>query len=136
MGGVPSRSRGSEVQQHVINVAFPDGMLEVPSELRALGGKSSAALATSVQGELIRATEMLAAGIPTDKVPWLLHVLVGDGVASNDAAARRLWAWPRGDGALSRFTYMLAVYKCASHQANLAAKGCVLGSTAVAAQAQ
>ena len=68
----------------------------------------------SVQGELTRAAAMLAVGTPTHEAPCLLGVWVGDSVASNDAAAGRWRAWPRG-GASSRFTYILAVYKCIAH---------------------
>ena len=100
-----------------------------------LWGNISAALAMSVQGERTRAAAMLAVGTPTHEAPCLLGVWVGDSVASNDAAAGRWRAWPRG-GASSRFTYILAVYKCIAHPANHAAIGCVLGSTVVAAPTQ
>ena len=63
---------------------------------------------------------------------WLVHVLVGYGVNTNEATARRLLARahlePRGQS-----RYFLAVYKRSSHQANLAAQTAVVGAAATTA---
>ena len=45
---------------------------------------------------------------------WFAHVLVGDGINTNEAAARRLLARSLVEP-LGQLRYFLAVYKCSSH---------------------
>ena len=65
---------------------------------------------------------------------WFAHVLVGGRVNTNEAAAHRLLARARLEP-LGQLRYFLAVYTCSSHQANLAAKGAVIGAAAKVAAA-
>ena len=60
---------------------------------------------------------------------WFAHVLVGDGVSTNEAAARRLLARARVEP-LGPLRYFVAVHTCSSHQANLLAKTAVAGVAA------
>ena len=112
------------VQQHAVSLHNTDGVVEVLTELEPLADKTAATLATSLEGVIRQVCSAIAKGISDqDRSCWLIHVLVGDGVASNALAARRLFAMtsaaPLCDGAVQ---YFLVVLKCASHQANLAAK--------------
>ena len=65
---------------------------------------------------------------------WFVHVLVGDGINTNEAAARRLLARALVEP-VGHLRCFLAAYKCSSHQANLAAKGAVIGAAAKVAAA-
>ena len=120
------------VQQHAVSLHNTDGVVEVLTELEPLADKTAATLATSLEGVLRQVCSAIAKGISDqDRSCWLIHVLVGDGVASNALAARRLFAMtsaaPLCDGAVQ---YFLVVLKCASHQANLAAKTATVGAAA------
>ena len=79
-------------------------------------------------------TALLNCELNNDIKRWLFHVLVGDGINTNEAAARRLLARSLVEP-LGQLRYFLAVYKCSSHQANLAAKGAVIGAAAKVAAA-
>ena len=74
-----------------------------------------------------RTTKTIAEGLGTDEGAWLIHVLVGDAIGTNEAAAKRLCAkavaTPMADGLACH----LVVVKLASHQANLAATGAAVG---------
>ena len=82
-----------------------------------------------------RTTKTIAEGLGTDEGAWLIHVLVGDAIGTNEAAAKRLCAkavaTPMADGLACH----LVVVKRASHQANLAAKGAAVGIVATVAVA-
>ena len=106
------RSRCSKVQQQVATLFTSDGELDISTELAALGNKSAATLTTNLeQGLRSIATAVLPAtgdvaqppasaratphaSVPAKPEPdiWFVHVLVGDGIATNDAAAKQLWA--------------------------------------------
>ena len=118
---VPRRSRACKVQQNVLHIHDMYGNVDIPTELEALNDKTSATLATSFE-RLVRyvATSILPAtcggALPATRggtLPasrggassstsrpaahptpefWMFHVLVGDGIATNAAAAKRLWA--------------------------------------------
>ena len=160
---VPRRSRACKVQQNVLHIHDMYGSVDIPTELEALNDKTSATLATSFE-RLVRyvATSILPAtcggALPATRggtLPasrggassstsrpaahptpefWMFHVLVGDGIATNEAAAKRLWACfqERGIGQLVR--YLLVVVICGTHQAGLAAKSAIQGRAAAVAQ--
>jgi len=79
-------------------------------------------------------TALLNCELNNDIKMWFFHVLVGDGINTNEAAARRLLARSLVEP-LGQLRFFLAVYKCSSHQANLAAKGAVIGAAAKVAAA-
>ena len=65
---------------------------------------------------------------------WFVHVLVGDGLHANEAAARRLLARVELEP-VGQLRYFLAAHTCSSRQANLVAKTAVVGVVAAAAAA-
>ena len=92
----------------------------VPAELRTAPPRAS-----------VRATPQ--ASTPPPEV-WIFHVLIGDGIITNNAAAKRLWACLQERGLGSRVRYFLAVIVCGTHQTGLAAKSAVTGRAAAAAE--
>ena len=67
----------------------------------------------------------------------MFHILVGDGIATNEAAAKRLWACLQERGLGPRVRYFICLIVCGTHQAGLTAKGAVTGrAAAVAARGQ
>ena len=63
----------------------------------------------------------------------MFHILVGDGIATNDKAARLLWACLQKQGLGPRVRYFLMVIVCGTHQVGLTAKSAVTGRAAAAA---
>ena len=54
-------------------------------------------------------------------------MLVGDGVNTNENAAKRVLQHMLGEGAMDRMDYRLLVWKCSSHQANLCVAAAIAG---------
>ena len=143
--GIHSRGRASKVQQHVVTLITKHGALELPTEMEALGDKTALTLCTSFE-RLVRSIvdgvfpatgvgavpQASVAGRPPAEV-WLLHVLVGDGIGTNEAAAKRLWACIKERGLGPRVRYLLMVIVCGTHQSGLVAKSAVTGRAAAAA---
>ena len=100
--GLPRRSRTSKVQLHVVRLLCKRKEFQLPQELQALQDKSAPTLATSllsvlkmwmptVQAALPRAAAHKGNGSGSPKEIWFTHCLVGDGIATNEAAAKLLW---------------------------------------------
>ena len=140
---VPSRSRSSKVQQSVLTIHGSGGqVVRIPCELEALGDKSAPTLATSFE----RLLRYVAAGIfpqpPAEgglpqpqaaaTVPevWAFHILIGDGIPTNQAAAKILWACVQLQPLAPGTRYFLVVMKCVTHQTGLSAKSSVIGRAA------
>ena len=129
---VPSRSRSSKVQQHVLTMHGAGGrVLDLPMELEALGDKSAPTLATSFE----RVLRSVAASVfpqPQKGMPevWVIHVLIGDGIATNEKAAKILWACIEQQQLSPGTRYFLLVLKCVTHQTGLSAKSSVIGRSA------
>ena len=138
---IPRRSRASKVQQYVVELSTNSGSLEIPTELEALGDKKAATLATSFE-RLLRsiAADVLPApgGIdqPWATAPeiWFFHIIVGDGISTNEAAAKQLWACLQEQGLGARVRYFLSVIVCGTHQVGLAARSAVEGRAAATAR--
>ena len=145
------RGRSSKVQQNVVELITKSGSIDIPTELEALGDKSAATLATSFErilrseiASVLPATsgdaqpQAAANAQPraaaTDPEIWLFHILVGDGIATNEAAAKRLWACLQQQGLGPRTRYFLLLLICGTHQAGLAAKSAVAGRSASVAR--
>jgi len=137
----PSRSRSSMVQQHVVSVHFGDGaIISVPTEMDALERKTAAVMATSLDRVLRHCAQTIGRGFASSRLsglesdvlsePWLVHILVGDGITTNEAAAKRLLAGVDLRSLPSGLCYFLLVVRCASHQANLAVASAVSGRAA------
>ena len=137
---IPRRSRASKVQQNIVEMAFPAGSMNIPTELEALGDKTAGTLATCFE-RLLR--EITASVLPPPQPQaddqsqaadqpekWLFNILVGDGIATNEAAAKLLWSCIKERGLGPGIRYFLLVIKCATHQVGLTAKSAVIGRAA------
>ena len=127
---LPKRGRASKVQMHVVRIAVGHHRQEIPTELEALGDKGTGTLATSLEGTL---REILQDVLPaSDSGPeiWVIHLLIGDAVPTNDAAARVIWASVKERPLGQRVRYFEMVVKCMVHQSGLSAKCGVIGSAA------
>ena len=98
--GLPRRSRTSKVQLHVVRLLCKRKEFQLPQELQALQDKSAPTLATSLLSVLKTWMPTVQAALPkaaahkgsrSPKEIWFTHCLVGDGIATNEAAAKRLW---------------------------------------------
>jgi hypothetical protein len=121
-GDTVMRSRHSKVQVHVCSLwssLIPS--LDVLTELDPLADKRGETVATSFDRVLRDVAGHVAAGIPQESKEFcfLVHVLIGDGIATNRKAARILWALVQREPLPGNFTYLLWVVVCASHQSNL-----------------
>lgn len=132
---VPRRARASKVQQHVLSVVVGHRQWEIPTEMEALGDKRAGTLATSLDSLLRRTWAAVARGLANVNRGgqgdiWIVHHLVGDGIATNEAATRILWSCAQERPLGPSVRYFLIVVKCATHQAALSAKYAVIGGAA------
>ena len=131
----PARSRSSKVQQHALWMHVASIAAPLLTELDALADKTAATIATSLLATL-RGVASSTASVLAEKLDarqtdlWFLHVLVGDGIGTNEAAARRVLAAVRRQPLAPGLRYMLMVVKCANHQANLVVGSAVHGLAA------
>ena len=88
---VPNRSRASKVQQNVLTIIGVTDRTNVATELEALGDKTAATLATSFE-RLLRSvcSRILTQPQAGSAETWIFHMLVGDGIPTNEAAAKLL----------------------------------------------
>jgi len=133
---VPRRGRASKIQINVVNACVDGIDFQVPTELEALGNKSAATLCSSFE-RLVQ----LFIGSVLPKMPatggnftWFIHIMIGDGIATNEAAAKLLLACMRGASDMAkRARYFLILVKCANHQVALTATNAVIGDIGKAA---
>ena len=128
---VPNRSRASKVQQNVLTIIGGTDRTNVATELEALGDKTAATLATSFE-RLLRSvcSRILTQPQAGSAETWIFHMLVGDGIPTNEAAAKLLLACIAQKALAPGTRYLLMVVKCATHQAALSAKSAVEGRAA------
>ena len=141
---VPKRGRASKVQVNVATLLVGDTHIALPQELQALGNKLAVTLATCfdillrrlvpavLPGSGAAATAVPASGAAAGPPVWFVHVLVGDGIGTNEAAAKQLWANGLRRPFVPNGRYFLAVVKCGNHQAALSASFAVVGPPAKA----
>ena len=131
--GAPSRGRSSKVQQHVATVHFPDQpSLRWFTELDALADKTAQVLVHSLHRVMFDVATTVAKCIgQSSSDVWFIHILVGDGVSTNQAAAARLLQWIRNVPLPSPLRYLLVLAKCSNHQINLALSSVVCGKSAM-----
>ena len=112
-----SRARSSKIQNQDIRVVI--GSSEVPfyTELVALMRKDAATIAASLFGPLADLVNVLARGLESPSPFRLVHLLVGDGIPTNYAAARRVFV--KMEQAQLSVQYNLILFRCSAHQANL-----------------
>ena len=124
LGRVFSRGRYSKVQNNSLHVTLGSSSngFEWYSELQPLSRKDADTLATALMmavDELLSACTAAVRERQARRVR-VLHLLIGDGVNTNEAAAKRLmhqYLVRKQHGA--ELQYRLLMWKCASHQANL-----------------
>ena len=148
---VPRRGRTSKIQINVVDVWVEQVRYHVPTELQALGDKTAATLATCFEA-LVRwiADNVVVPGVPATggAVPatggagpatggevetFFVHIMIGDGIATNAAAAKLLMACLRQQPLPPGIRYLLILVKCGNHQVALTAKYCVIGAPAKSA---
>ena len=141
--GQPRRSRTSKVQMHVVQISCEGRTWDMPTELEGLADKTAATLATSFEKLLLT---MLRTLVPCRQEQdgshrrrteiWFVHTLIGDGIATNEAAAKILLAIASTEHTVTqRVRYFLLLGKCGTHQAALSAKTGVIGRAAAKAAA-
>ncbi len=113
------KTRTTAIQNNFVEVAVPgSSALPVLVELQGLRRKDAATLASCISSVLDRFVR--ASNVTTDQT--IVHVLVGDGVSTNRAAAEFLWGTYQTMRGKTSYRYWLFSVKCASHQANLAVR--------------
>ena len=114
------------------------GRKDVATELEALGDKSAKTLATSFE-RLLRSVATSIVPAPQPQAGravleiWVIHILVGDGIPTNEAAAKLLLSCIEERELAPGTRYFLIVVKCATHQSGLSARSAVEGRAAAAA---
>lgn len=134
-GPAPGRGRSSAVQQHIAVAHFPGGhSVRCLTELDALGDKGARTLATSLRNVLWPIADTIGAAVAVEgpvEMPWFMHILVSDGAAVNEAAAKVVLAWVQRDGLPGRQRYFVLTVRCANHQTNLTIASAVSGRAAL-----
>ena len=134
-GAGPSRSRSSKVQQHSAFVqTHSGGFVRFLTELDALANKTAAVLANSLHKVLRDVAAVVGTEFGVSALlqrPWLIHVLVSDGLGTNEAAAKIVLAWIRANPLPNGLRYFVMLVRCANHQINLAVSSVVCGRAAL-----
>ena len=107
------------MQQHVVHL-FVQGQAPVRwlADLHPLADKSAKVLTTSLNATLRHLCKPVSCAleiIGLSERPWLIHCLVGDGVGTNEAVAKIVFAWLRDQPLAVGVCYFLWVVKRASH---------------------
>lgn len=112
-----ARGRTSKVLENVVEVVVGDNPQAIRHplfvELQPLLRKDAATIATALKSIVVDVLKTRPSTCPKMKV---IHMVTGDGIATNAAACRRLFHSLAAD---ERITYRLMVWCCATHQANL-----------------
>ena len=123
------RTRYSKVMNHAVWVCVGSKALEHYTELHAVHRKDAPTIAKSLHDAFSPIVNAVQASKPPDLAPGqrarILHILTGDGVGTNLAAAKRLWQ--KMEAGTSDTTYRIVNLICGSHIANLVVKAAVLG---------
>ena len=116
------RGRSSKVQNNCVSICFPNETVGWPTELQPLGRKTGAVLGqciVDIISEIMR--NVIVPLTPSWTCLRFVHVLVGDGVSTNQNAGRRALRFfsehSRWGSTIVR--YRLVMVQCASHAANL-----------------
>ena len=126
---VPLRGRSSKVQNNVATMHrhSTDKPLSVPLELQPLARKTAETMATALRQVIETVANQMAASTQ-GRVVRLIHCLVGDGIYTNNAAARLLlWSWAAAAPVAPH--YRLLVFTCSTHAANLVVRTAICDDT-------
>ena len=119
------------MQQHVVHVHALQGAYGIPVVMEALADKSAPTLCTSLEGVLRSTVEQTCMQPQAHPMPLLFwHILVGDGIQTNEAAAKLLWACVQTQPLAANIRYLLGMIRCVAHQVSLTAKAAVTGVAA------
>jgi len=122
------------VQVNVVDLHLHDSDFSVPTDLVALANKEATTLATCFETLLRDICSAIFKPANGGGAPeaWFAHIMIGDAVGTNEAAAKLLMSIVR-QRPLPGARYFLLLVKCGSHQVALTAKGAVIGPPALAA---
>ena len=99
------------MQLHVLDFHTHSNHFEAPTDLEGLKDGSGETLATSLDRAYCRVVDeaLAPAARAAGGQVWLFHVLIGDGIPTNEKAAKILWTLklidPPGGGALRYFWF-------------------------------
>ena len=118
------RGRTSSVQNSVVTVhrsVSPDDVVWMPLELIARDRTNARTLATTLLCHIrpvLEAAPTCQTGCPNG--PWrrTIHIVIGDGVSTSEAACKILFAFIQEKAPAHNYNMM--VIRCATHQAHLA----------------
>ena len=122
------RARSSKIQNHAMTLQAGMETYEIFTELQPLLKKDGPTLGQALINALQNVLEHIARAQSTSwKEITFFHLLTGDGVNTNQAAARFLLGHCQKIRALGDFTfvYFLVPHVCSSHQANLAVSSAI-----------
>ena len=112
------RGRTSKVQDHAVHVSLGQWREEWYTELRALmrkDGPTTALAMIKTIGEILELLHRVTQA-PGRGFVRVVHLMTGDGIGTNDNAARRAYQHFYARYNKPGFRYFLIVWKCASHQ--------------------
>ena len=117
-----ARGRSSKVLNH--DLAADIGLTEIPwiSEIQALKNKDARSIASGLiipVRALLQAVEKGARQQSADSSAIVCHILTGDGIATNEAAARWVLAYMRAWCQRIGFVYRQMCIICGGHTSNL-----------------
>ena len=123
-----SLAANAKVQRHCVSLVAGPMRQDTAIDLEALADKTAPTLCTSIE----RIVRSVCEGVPVkpDHELWLPHVLIGDGIATNGAAAKQLWSTIQAQPLGGRIRYLLWLVRCATHSAALSTKTGVIGGVA------
>ena len=125
------RGRCSSIQNSVLTIhkeASPSSVFRMPLELIALNRKNARGLATALLHHMkgvLEATGDCLTGRPDGQTVRTTHVVIGDGVSTNEAACKIVFDHMQSK--TTGFMYNMFVMRCASHQANLVVQTAICG---------
>ena len=121
------RGRSSKVPNHAMTVFVGEESAEWFTELQPLQRKDAKTIATTLLQNVEEVMSTMSLATSGDREGSLLHIVVGDGIGTNAAAARYLLPMAQKLGLESNIDYKLVVLKCGSHAANLVVMVAVCG---------
>ena len=139
MGDAPndkvfSRGRYSKVQNNAVFVKVVPAKQDVEwfTELQPLAAKDGATVATAI-ADVVRSVMLACSEAATLRKVHrirLVHMLIGDGLNTNENVAKRIFYYFQTAGLVERVDYRLVVLKCSSHQSNLVVVVAIAGGKA------
>jgi len=122
---IPRRGRASKVLQHCVTVIAGDQKQDIATDMEALSDKTAATLCTSLEKVVRSVFEHIK--VEQGHEIWVCHILIGDGIGTNGAAAKILWSCLVEQPLGTRVRYFLMLVRCATHSAALSTKAGVIG---------